>query len=506
MTLYSLGISLGSLNYFRYNFSMNAQTTTPTQNAAPSAITVIEQMLRRASGAHSSRNNHISILLDSTQNFPAWEEALMSAKSLICIEMYIFAPDHFGHRIRQILLDKLAEGVTVALVYDWFGSINAHLRGFFRPLIQAGAIIKAYNPPGLSSGIGIFSRNHRKSIIIDGHTAFIGGLCISSAWEGQPDKGIDPWRDTALKIEGRLVADVFAAFTDTLTSQNGKLPEINRYSPISFSGNSKARLLATTPDNINTMRLDLNVIGLARRNLWLTDAYFMPTKMYVQSLIYAARAGVDVRILVPRTSDIRWIGTVSRTQYRRLLEAGVRVFEWDGSMIHAKSAIIDGQWARVGSTNLNFSSWYANRELDVSIEDPQTVSQLEQVFLNDLQHATEVILNEHDQAQLAERRRRMPRGLAHFNKEEAKLMLRRAMQIGQAIDASISNTREVDQSEAWSYLSIGVAILLLTVLLWLLPQLVMWPLLLILLVSGIGTTIQALKRLIAYRRSSRHKR
>ena len=130
------------------------------------------------------------------------------------------------------------------------------------------------------------------------------------------------------------------------------------------------------------MRLDLLAVSMARKTLWITDAYFMPTRMYAQGLINAAKDGVDVRVLVPSTSDIKWIGAVSRTQYRTLLEAGVRVFEWNGSMIHAKMSVVDGMWARVGSTNLNFSSWFANRELDVAIEDRATVDYLEQFGLN----------------------------------------------------------------------------------------------------------------------------
>lgn len=128
----------------------------------------------------------------------------------------------------------------------------------------------------------------------------------------------------------------------------------------------------------------------------------MPTRMYVQALVMRPKP-VWTCAFWCRASDIKWIGTVSRTQYRSLLDAGVRVFEWDGTMIHAKTALVDGQWARVGSTNLNFSSWYANRELDVSIEDPATVYQLERAFINDLNHATEVILNEQAHAELSKK-------------------------------------------------------------------------------------------------------
>lgn len=484
---------LSTSEYDRMNTQIPAERT-------PNGL--IEQMMRRASGARSRHGNRIELLLDCTENFPAWEEALLAAQESICIEMYIFAPDAFGTRLRQILLDKLAAGVQVALVYDWIGSLNAHLRGFFKPLVAAGAEVRPYNPLGWISGIGLLSRNHRKSFIIDEKIAFVSGLCISIAWKGKPEKGIEEWRDTGLKLQGPIVQDVLDAFEDTLVSQGGTPLDLRRIESADAepAGSARARLLATTPANINTMRLDLNVIGLASQNLWITDAYFMPTRMYVQALINAANAGVDVRILVPRTSDIKWIGTVSRTQYRPLLEAGVRVFEWDGTMIHAKSALIDGQWARVGSTNLNLSSWYGNRELDVSIEDPDTVYQLERVFLNDLNHATEVILNEQAHAELKEARQRLFKGARRLNKGQAKAVMRQAIQLSHAFDTTMSGTRLVDESEVWSYLTIGIAILLLMLLIWFMPQIITWPLMLVMLIGGIGTVFHAAKQLAAFRK------
>lgn len=481
-------------------------TETRHSEPLPAQNTLIEQMIRRASGASPSCSNEITLLLDSTENFPAWEAAMRAAKESICIEMYIFAPDAFGRTVRQILLDKLAEGVAVVLVYDWLGSINAHLRRFFKPLVDAGAQIRAYNPPGWFGGLGILSRNHRKSIIVDEQTAFVSGLCISSAWEGNPQKGISVWRDTGLQLKGPIVESVLAAFEDTLVSQGGKMPaklrnyETGQSNP---AGGSCARILATTPANTNTMRLDLNVIGLAQQNLWITDAYFMPTRMYVQALINAAKAGVDVRILVPRTSDIKWIGTVSRTQYRQLLESGVRVFEWNGAMIHAKSALIDGQWARVGSTNLNLSSWYANRELDISIEDPHTVYQLERIFLKDLENATEVVLD--TQARANPNTARQPAYKNHkaLHRSHVKGVMRQVMQLSQIFDTNISQTRLVDKSEAWAYLAIGTVFLLVAALLWFMPQILIWPLLFLLIIGGLGTCLSAIRQINAFRNKNR---
>ena len=485
---------------------MNLPAETGFTPTRPSLNAMIEQLIQRASGARSRSGNQIELLLDSTENFPEWEAALRGAEESICIEMYIFATDEFGRTVRQILLDKLAEGVTVALVYDWVGSVGAYFSRFFQPLIDAGAEVRAYNPPGWFGGLGLLSRNHRKSIIVDEKVAFVSGLCISSAWHGKPAKGIEPWRDTGLKLTGPIVQDVLAAFEDTLVSQGGTLPAgLKNYENGEAypTGGATGRVLATTPANINTMRLDLNIIGLAQQNLWITDAYFMPTRMYIQALINAARAGVDVRVLVPRTSDIKWIGTVSRTQYRQLLEAGVRVFEWNGTMIHAKSALIDGQWARVGSTNLNLSSWYANRELDISIEDPDTVYLLERAFLKDLENATEVILTKEQHAELQKQRAGMFKGHKTLHRGQVKGMMRQVMQLSQTFDSNLASTRLVGESEAWAYVSIGIGMLLLGALLWFLPQILLWPLLFLLLIGGLSLTVQALRKVWQIHRGQR---
>ena len=222
-------------------------------------------------------------------------------------------------------------------------------------------------------------------------------------------------------------------------------------------------------------------------------------------MINAAASGVDVRILVPRTSDIKWIGTVSRTQYRPLLEAGVRVFEWNGPMLHAKTALIDGQWARVGSTNLNLSSWYINRELDISIEDPYTVYQLERCFINDLNQATEVILDEQHHTQLQQKRAKRFQGYQARHKNQMKGMMRQVMQLSHAFDTHLSGTRLVAPSEAWAYLTIGIVILLFALAIWLAPQIIVYPLLILMLIGGGGITLQAIKQLIKLKQKAKMK-
>lgn len=495
------------------NTSSDKITDANTMNAR------IEQVFLRSSSAALSLNNDIACLLDSRENFPAWIEALQQAQHSICIEMYIFATDVFGQQVRDVLLERLQAGVQVFLIYDWLGSIGAHYKGFFKSLIQAGAHIHAYNPLSLGTGITLLSRNHRKSLIIDQHTAFVSGLCISNQWNGNPETNIDAWRDTGLKLQGAIVQDVLNAFLDTWQAMGLQQPPIlttpiaNMAIPISDANahnlfsNANARLIATTGTNANMMRLDLLAVSMAEQTLWITDAYFMPTRMYSQALINAARDGVDVRILVPSTSDIKWIGTVSRTQYRALLEAGARVFEWNGSMVHAKMAIVDDTWARVGSTNLNFSSWFSNRELDVAIEDAATIHYLKQCFIQDLENSTEVVLNEQCQTRLAKERQKNKYNYNNlkdpFNHSRRQKALHQMAQLGSSLDSVIRGSREVDDNEAWAYLSIGLTLLLLCVLLYFVPQILVYPAIFLLLIGGGSITVHAVNGLRHLRRQSK---
>ena len=162
-------------------------------------------------------------------------------------------------------------------------------------------------------------------------------------------------------------------------------------STIPPAGDVAARVISGEPGMFRTYRFDQFIAATAQRNLWLTDAYFVATTSYVQALGEAARDGVDVRLLVPGSSDVPVLQPIVRAGYRSLVEAGIRVFEWNGSMLHAKTAVADGRWARVGSTNLNMASWATNWELDVVVEDAGFAEAMEAMYLEDLANATEIV-------------------------------------------------------------------------------------------------------------------
>ena len=191
-------------------------------------------------------------------------------------------------------------------------------------------------------------------------------------WEGYPGRDIPPWRDTGVAVRGPVVADVVQSFSRAWAEAGPEIPadELPDQKSIPIEGTVDMRVLGHVAATTGLYRLEQLIAVLAQKTLWLTDAYFVGTTSYVQALRGAAMDGVDVRLLVPGSSgDLKFLRPISRAGYRPLLEAGVRVFEWNGSMLHAKTAVADGRWARVGSSNLNLASWLGNWELDVAVED-----------------------------------------------------------------------------------------------------------------------------------------
>ena len=225
-----------------------------------------------------------------------------------------------------------------------------------------------YNPPRFDRPFGWLTRDHRKMLVVDGRVAFVTGLCVGRMLGRRSrarDRSVARHRRRGARPgRGRHRAGVrrglgLARRSAAPGDARGDGSDQPRTPGVAL------RVVATVPNTAGMFRLDQLIAAMARQTLWMTDAYFVGDAPYVQALRAAARDGVDVRLLVPGASDIPLCEPLSRAGYRPLLEAGVRVFEWNGSMLHAKTAVADGRWARVGSTNLNIASWIGNWELDV---------------------------------------------------------------------------------------------------------------------------------------------
>jgi len=357
-----------------------------------------EQAFSRAAGAPLVLGNRVDLLLDASENYPAWKQAIADARRTVHLEMYIFHDDEVGREFHDLLVRKAREGVTVRVLYDWLGAFRKTGEAFWSRMRAGGVEVRCCNPPRLESPLGWIRRDHRKVISVDGEVAFVSGLCIGQDWVGRPERGLDPWRDTGLAIRGPAVADVERAFAEAWASEGAPMASetLPRREDVEPVGDQALRVIATSPDATGLMRLDLLWASIARERLWLSDAYFVGTPAYLGALRAAAAGGVDVRLLVPSASDIQVLASFSRTQYRPLLESGVRVFEWNGSMMHAKSAVVDGHWSRVGSTNLNLASWVGNWELDVCVDDDTFGSSMEEAYLRDLEHSTEILIEARD--------------------------------------------------------------------------------------------------------------
>ncbi|CAM5273897.1 phospholipase D-like domain-containing protein [Rhodanobacter lindaniclasticus] len=365
-------------------------------SSSSSSRLLAQQALSRAAGAPLLSGNAVDLLIDAAANYAAWLEAIRGARQRVLLENYIVRDDAVGREFRDALVERAQAGVFVAVVVDWVGCLGQSRGSFWAPLRAAGGEVRVYNPLQLGQTFGWLSRDHRKSLVVDGRLGFLSGVCISAKWLGNPARGVPPWRDTGVALRGPVVADLEVAFAQSWGATGAPLREFPQAAkPASPAGDVALRLIATQPATAGMYRLDQLIASLATRTLWLTDAYFVGIAPYVQALVAAARDGVDVRLLVPGSSDIPAVASMSRAGYRPLLKAGIRVFEWNGSMLHAKTAVADAQWARVGSSNLNIASWLGNQELDVAIEDAGFAGQLAAQYERDLANATEIVLAPH---------------------------------------------------------------------------------------------------------------
>lgn len=440
----------------------------PTHRHNPTLRALAGQALSRAAGAPLVAGNRVHLLTDGAAHFEAWAAMIESAREYVLLENYIIADDAVGRRFRDLLVERSRGGIKVALIYDWFGTFGNARSAFFDPLRDAGAWVRSFNPPRLESPLGWIGRDHRKLLVVDGRIGSLSGVCVSRKWLGDAASGALPWRDTGLQIEGPAVAEIEAAFRDSWCGLGPDLPF--KQAPLPEACGSVAlRVIATVPAHGSMYRLETLIAAMATRSLWIADAYFVGVPTYVQGLAAAAADGVDVRLLVPGSNNLPAVAALSRAGYRPLLEAGIRVFEWNGSMMHAKTAVADGRWARVGSSNLNLSSWLANCELDATIEDTDFAEQMEAQYLRDLDNATELQLSGR-RPRLQTRARRGARGGSSSRAAAG------ALRLANTVGAAISNRRVLADSERGVFSLTGTALLLLAMIGIVWPQALAWPL------------------------------
>lgn len=340
-------------------------------------------------GAHRLR-----VLVDGAQAFPAMLEAIAQARSTICLETYILRDDRVGNRFAEALAERARAGVEVNLLYDAWGSSVSE--DFVARLHAAGIRATVFRPVRFSiQNLKIIQqvarRNHRKSLIVDGAVAFTGGINLSDDYAPH-DEGGGGWRDTHLCLEGPAVLELQYFFLRTWRKAKGAPIDEPRYDHSGRRPDPRVRVI--TSDMIrgrhSIREAYRKAIRSARKRILITNAYFLPTLRFLRALTSAARRGVDVRIMVAGTTDVAAVLLASRSIYSHLLDAGARLYEWNGRVLHAKTAVIDGHWTTIGSSNLDQQSLRLNLEANAIVEDARFAQAMEELFEADLAHCEEI--------------------------------------------------------------------------------------------------------------------
>ncbi len=345
--------------------------------------------INRAAGGRPVPGNAVELLIDGPDTYAAMLDTIAAAKHWVHFENYIIRSDAAGWRFAELLAQRAREGIRVRVLYDWFGSLTT-ARGYWRYLRDAGVEVRPFHRPQIIDLVANLSRNHRKLVVADGKRAVLGGLCIGCEWTGESHAGGQPWRDTAVELRGPAAAVLDQTFDSLWLLTGEPVPRGQVADSVEAMGDAEVRVISGEPGRERAYRvIELLAAGSVQR-LWITDAYLVAPPRLFQALRDSARDGVDVRLLVPGSSDVPLIRNLSRIGYRDLLRSGVRIFEWDGPMLHAKTIMCDNRWVRIGSSNLNPSSLLGNYELDVLIEDPDLAQAMEDQFRHDLSRSREV--------------------------------------------------------------------------------------------------------------------
>ena len=349
--------------------------------------------------------NRIALLEDGPQTYRAMFAAIKSARDHINMETFILEADAIGQQFADALIDKQRQGVQVNLIYDAAGSFSTPA-DFIQRLRDSGIRTLQFNPINpltAKAGWNLNNRDHRKLLIVDGQTAFLGGVNISSVYLGgsfgsrpkQTGAQDQPWRDTDLQIDGPVVAEFQKLFLDTWQRQQGEtLAPSNYFPPLQRQGGEVVRAIGSSPQSgVSLMYVTLlSAINSAETEVLLTNAYFVPDPQLLDALKAAAARGVDVRMVLPAKTDSALVFHIGRSHYEDLLASGVKIFERREAMLHAKTALIDGVWATVGSTNLDWRSFLHNDEVNAVVLGAGFGSLMRAAFEADVAQSEQILL------------------------------------------------------------------------------------------------------------------
>lgn len=353
-------------------------------------------MIRTTTGFPLTTAKSLNLLVDGKETFTTILKAIARATHHIHLEYYIFDPDKIGTRLRDLLIRKAKAGVTVRLLVDGIGSSGLK-NAFIQPLLQAGVRFAFFHKPHITQLIKplVNLRTHRKIVICDGLVGFTGGLNITD----QEDERVYQYayHDTHLELTGNAVHWLQLVFMEDWVYASGEkeIPDLANYFPIQSSGPYPVQVIPSGPDNEWEIihRIYLSMIQSARKRIWLTTPYFVPTEPTLFALTSAALRGVDVRLLVPRMSDSRLVTSAARSYFDELMRAGVKIWEYKGRMLHSKTIVVDHHYSLIGTANFDSRSFRLNFEVCIAAYGPRLAEMLSGQFESDLARAEQVPAN-----------------------------------------------------------------------------------------------------------------
>jgi cardiolipin synthase len=351
-------------------------------------------------------DNDVKLLIDGPATYKAMLSAISAAEHYVMLETYIFADDEAGQKFAELLTSKSANGVTVMAVYDSFGSFGSD-ESFFEAMRSSGIELIEYNkfdPIDGGNPLNLNNRNHRKLLVVDGLVAFTGGINLSSTYSsrstGLPKENPvrEGWRDTHIEIRGPAVQGLERTFLERWRALGGHLvrPQVVQPDGLPPGDEVVAILKAEGGDGKQSaiFAAYLDAMRKAEERIWITQAYFAPDREFLELLASCAERGVDVRLLAPGLSDSGLVLSASRSRYGKLLKSGVRIFESQNAVLHAKTAVIDGIWSTVGSSNLDYRSFLHNDEVNAVVIGDEFANTMEKQFLQDVAQAREIELHD----------------------------------------------------------------------------------------------------------------
>ena len=337
-----------------------------------------------------------TLLQNGDAFYPAMLTAIREARDSINFETYIFEPDEIGRQFIDAFKERAQAGIEVRLLVDGFGAKKLKRR-YRDELSQAGVRVQRFRPLGLRNLVRVYRREHRRATVIDGRVGFTGGAAISKKWKGNVTNTHE-WRDSMTRVTGPLVAGIQSAFAENWVYCTGEVLAGPRFfPPLERSPGLCAISVVSSPsDSLQTIRLLFWLsFTNARRRLWICNSYFIPDRRLRDAVVERARGGVDVRVLVPGNhTDAVPVQAAGQSYYEELLKAGVRIFEFQPSMMHAKTVVIDGAWSIVGSANMDERSMELNEENVLGISDRGFARSVEEGLLADYGRSREIRLED----------------------------------------------------------------------------------------------------------------